>query len=164
MPWVETNLVLRELGGDRKQYRHYVEAGKGERLISPFERAIAGMVLGTEEFAKRIGKMVKGREDHGDQPALKALRRACLADPDTVEELVERLFSDSGRARRKRLQLLALRKFSMLRPSEIARRHDRRPSAVTMAVNVLEAEAKRDPGLRARLGRLERAVEQENEK
>ena len=117
VPWIETDLVLRELGGSSEQYRRYVEAGKGERLISPFERAIAGMVLGTEEFVRHIGRIVKAKEDHGDQPALRALRRECTADPHTVEELVERLFSDSGRARRRRLQLFALRKYSKLRPN-----------------------------------------------
>ena len=155
---------MRELGGSSEQYRRYVEAGKGERLISPFERAIAGMVLGTEEFVRRIGRIVKAKEDHGDQPALRALRRECTADPHTVEELVERLFSDSGRARRRRLPLFALRKYSKLRPTEIARRYERRPSAVTMAVKELETDAEHDPDFRARLDRLDKMIRHENEK
>jgi hypothetical protein len=32
----------------------YVESGKGEKLISPFEQAVAGLVLGGEEFVARI--------------------------------------------------------------------------------------------------------------
>jgi len=158
VPWIKTDLVLGELGGGRDKYRRYVEAGKRERLIDPFDRAVAGLALGDEEFVKRIARIVKGMEDHGDQPALRALRRECMADPHKVEELVETLFSDSGPARRGRLQLYALRKYSKLRPTEIARRHERRPAAVTMAVKALDMEAERDPDFRARLARLEKSI------
>ena len=67
--YVDTKTVLAEFGGDPGRYRQYVESGKGEKQISPFERAVASLVLGGESFvahvrrrASRMGAdLLKGR-------------------------------------------------------------------------------------------------------
>jgi hypothetical protein len=155
---VETRTILAEFGGDGRKYRAYVEAGKGEKTVSPFERAVAGLALGGEEFANRIRRMVAGRRDTGEQPSLRALRRESMAEPERVEEAVNRVFPEAGPARLRRLRIYALRRYSRLRPVEIARRHARRPSAVTEATRDLEAEAARKPDFRDRLAALAREL------
>ncbi len=150
MPWVQTRLVMAGFGGDRQKYRAYVEAGKGEKQISPFTRAVAGLVLGGEDFVARIRKMVQAREANEDEPALTQLRRLAWADPEQVEQAVERVFGNQiGPARKRRLLLYAQRKHSRLRSAEIARRYGRTRAAVTMAAKALAAEAKENRDLAA---------------
>lgn len=107
--WVETRVVLERFSGDQDKYKHYVEAGKGEKLISPFERATAGLVLGSEEFVTPVRKIVKSTPDGEEQPSRRALLRNERIDPVRVEEAVFILFADSGAARRGRLLLYAQR-------------------------------------------------------
>ncbi len=144
-PWVETEVVLGGFGADPGRYRAYVEAGRGERQVSPFERAVAGLVLGGEELVTRARKRMLGRANTGHQPSLSALRREGRVAPAVIEEAVNRLFSDVGAARKRRLLLLAQRLHSQLRPSEIARRYHRTAGAVTRELQVLTAEAEKNP-------------------
>ncbi|MBI3097151.1 MAG: transposase, partial [Planctomycetes bacterium] len=152
--WVETRSVLGEFGGDRGKYRAYVEAGKGERPVSPFERAVAGLALGGEAFVRRVRALLKGRVDPGHEPSLAQIRRLGRASPEKVEAAVNRIFAEVGSRRRKRLCLYALRLHSPLRPSEIARRHGRTPAAVSLAVRDLEAEARENRSLASGLRTL----------
>ena len=157
-PWVETRLVLAGCRGDRRQYQAYVEAGKGEKQISPFERAVAGLALGGEEFLARLLKRVQGRKTSVDEPSLARLQRLGRADPALVEEAVEQVFALERPVRQQRLLLFAQRLHSRLRPSEIARRYDRTPAAVTLAVRALSAEAKENRELAAGLASLADAL------
>ena len=50
-----------------------VESGKGEKPISPFERAFAGLVLGGEAFVQKIRALVEDRKQDAEQPAIGAL-------------------------------------------------------------------------------------------
>ena len=59
--WVCTVRVLGHFAG-RNDYQGYVESGRDETPISPFERARAGLVLGSEAFLKRIRDMTKAME------------------------------------------------------------------------------------------------------
>jgi len=136
--WVSTERTLGHFGGDRRRYRAFVEAGKGEKPVSPFERAVAGLVLGGEDLVDRVRGLVRRIEDGRDQPSLSALRWSALPDPEQVEALVESIFASELPRRKKRLMLYALRKHTALRPSEIARRHLRSPAAVTLAVRDLD--------------------------
>ena len=156
VPWVDTRLILSGFGGDRRKYRAYVEAGKGERQISPFTRAIAGLVLGGEEYAAQIRKSLQGREvTPEDEPSLARLRRSGGAQPEVVERAVEQVFGNEvGSARKGRLLLYAQRQHSRMRPAEIARRYGRTRAAVTMAAKALDAEAQQDEELRASLASL----------
>ncbi len=157
--WVDTGALLAEFDGDRDAYRAYVEAGKGEKAVSPFERAVAGLVLGGEEFVKRVLARVAGRRSDVPESGLRALHRQARPSAEQVDEVVERLFADVGPARRRRLAMYAERLYSRLRPSEIARRHERSPAAVTLAVRDLEREAACDAGFAARLEKLRGELE-----
>lgn len=152
-PWVETRAILGESGGDRAIYRAYVEAGKGEKQVSPFERAVARLVLGSEEFLAWVRRRVKGRADTPDEPSLRDLRRTERALPERVERAVEEAFAEEGPARKRRLLLYAQRLYSRLRPAEIARRYGRTRGAVTLAAQQLGAEARRNAPLAAGLRR-----------
>ncbi len=159
VPWVETRTILDGFGGDREAYRAYVEAGKGEKQVSPFERAVAGLVLGGEAFVARARDWLKRRRHTGDQPSLAALRRSGRADPKRVEKAVLEVFAEERPARKRRLLLCAQRLYSSLRPAEIARRYQRTPAAVTLAVRDLAEEARRNHRLAAGLASLARSLE-----
>jgi REP element-mobilizing transposase RayT len=148
VPWVQTRLVLAGFDGDQRKYRAYVEAGKGEKQISPFTRAVAGLALGGETFLARVRKLVQDQAASEDEPALAQLRRSALADPKEVERAVEQVFGNQvGAARQQRLLLYAQRQHSRLRSAEIARRYGRTRAAVTMAAKVVGAEAEKDQAL-----------------
>jgi REP element-mobilizing transposase RayT len=158
--WVSTERTLAEFGGDRKAYRAFVEAGRGERAVSPFERAVAGLVLGGEGLVRRVRDLLAGLDDDA-RLRLRALRRQGNATPEGVEAAVERLFADGLPRRRRTLRLYALRKHSSLRPVDVARRCGRSPAAVSLAVKRIDAEARSDPELARRLRALGEAVEAE---
>jgi hypothetical protein len=173
--WVSTERTLAHFGGSRsrqrqarqrqarqqqaqRRYRAFVEAGRGERPVNPFERAFAGLVLGGEAFVERIRGLAAGRPDTGTQPALSALKRLSKAEAEDVERLVSEHFAHAVPQRRRRLMLYALRKHSQLRPTEIARRYGRTPAAVSVAVRDLDREAAADADLAQRLARLADAI------
>ena len=70
----------------------------------------------------------------------------------------EEVFSGELPRRRRRLLLYALRKFSSLRPAQIARRHSRSPAAVTLAVRDLDAEAEYNEELAWGIGRVKKGL------
>ncbi len=156
--WVETKAVLGEFGGDRRRYRAYVEAGKGEKPVSPFERAVAGLALGSEEFLGRVRKWASSLRRTGEQPTLRALEREGRMRPDRVEAEVEAVFPEAGRVRKRRLMMYALRVHSGRGPVEIGRRYGLTHTAARLAVRDLQAEAARDPELASRLAKLGKRV------
>jgi hypothetical protein len=137
-----------------------VEAGKDEKQVSPFERAVAGLVLGGEDFVAMVRDRVKDRQLNQDEPSLMALRRTGRATADRVEKAVEQVFADEKPARRRRLLLYAQRLHSDLRPAEIARRYDRTRAAVTMATKQLFSEAQQNRELAAGLTALAAVLEE----
>lgn len=147
MGWVETQRVLDHVGRDAQRYRAYVEAGKGEKPVSPLERAVAGLVLGGDQFVARVRRLLAGRSDSVEVPSLKRLRRTARARIEKVEAALEDVFPDVSARRRNRLLLYAPRRYSLLRPIEIARLRSRTPAAVTVATTAVEAEAVRHLGL-----------------
>lgn len=68
VPWIDTGPVLANFHDDRRAYRTHVEAGRGEAPVSPFERATAGLVLGSERFVRRIRALVRRRRDPHSPP------------------------------------------------------------------------------------------------
>ena len=152
--WVVTEQILAEFQGDPQSYRAYVEAGKGEKQVSPFERATAGLVLGGESFVRKVRTMLQDREESPEQPALKELRRSGKPSMEALEAAVEELFGHETKRRRGRLKLYALRQYSGLGATAIAERYSRRHSAVAMAVKAIEAEASKSPALASRLAQL----------
>lgn len=160
--WVETERVLIEFAGNRRRYREYVEAGEGAKPVSPFERATAGLILGAEEFVRRIRGLMKGLPQGADQPAWKDLRRRERPAPERIEAAVDELFHDEPGRRRGRLRLFALRRYSGLSTTQIARRYGRTPAAVPVAVKAIESEAKTSRGLARRLAELAAILNAEN--
>ncbi|MFH2006035.1 MAG: transposase [bacterium] len=152
--WVETATVLGMVGGRRKGYRKYVEAGRGEQPVSPFERAVAGVALGAEGFVARIRELVGAEPADGERPSLRELRRLGMARPEAIESAVEEVFKGEGERRKQVLRMYALRTYSGLRPSEVARRCGKGPSAVSMVRRRVEELASRDADLARRLREL----------
>ena len=119
----------------RVEYRDYVESAKDQAPISPWERAKAGLVLGSESFIAWVKEQVKSRPLTGEEPSLRRLRREGPAPAEKVEEQVRKEFGDPrvpGQAR----QILAalLVEQSGMRPSEVARRLCVSPAAITKSV------------------------------
>ncbi len=161
VPWIETAQVLGEFGGDRKEYRAFIEAGKGQKPVNPFERAVAGLILGGEAFVARVREMAAGKPDRGEQPALKVLAKSGLATPERIEQAVADVFAEEGPARRRSLLLYAQRAHSGLRPTEIARRYGRTHAAVAMASKRMLAEARTNRSLAEGMARLEERIASE---
>ena len=80
VPWVSTGRILDEFGGDRNGYRRYVESGKGEKAISPFERAVAGLVLGSAAFVSKVKERLVERSSS----PLRANPSGCDDSDETV--------------------------------------------------------------------------------
>jgi len=152
--WVTTERVLGEWDGDRASYRRYVEEGEGAKPVSPFDRATARLALGGEAFVARIRKLLDKRPDHPEIPALRALRKTARPAPERVEEAVEEVFGGEPERRRGRLRLYALRKYSALGTSAIARRYGRTPASVPVAVKCIEIRAADSRTLSAKLRQL----------
>ncbi len=156
--WVDTSAVMSRFDDDPAAYRAHVEDGRGERPVSPFDRAVAGLALGSAAFVARVTRIVDGRPDNPDEPMLRGLRRQSMAEPELVERALADIFGDEPPARRGRLRLYTLRRHSRLRPSEVARHCGRSPSAVTRATQAIEAEALENERLAGQLAELARRL------
>jgi hypothetical protein len=71
--------VLSEYGRDERQarraYRRFMEEGLRRKLDNPVSRAAHGLVLGSDEFVKRVRRMLAGRRGEEEVPGLAGLRR-----------------------------------------------------------------------------------------
>jgi hypothetical protein len=126
-----------------------VESGKGERPVDPFERAVAGLVLGGERYVEKIRAMLRSEEDTAERPSLRRLKAQEVSSVEEVEAAVAEIARNELPRRRRRLLLYALRVFSALPVGAIAKRNGRSPAAVTLAVRDLKAGAPRDSDLAA---------------
>jgi len=152
--WVTTERVLAELEADRAAYRQYVEEGRDETPVSPFERATAALALGGEAFVERIRKLLARRPDAQEMPSLRALRKTARPSPETVEGAVERAFPGEPERAKGRLRLYALRTYCSLGTNAIARRYGRTPAAVPVAVKTIARRAAKNRTLSAKLRKL----------
>jgi putative transposase len=88
--WLDCRTVLEEFGKDeakaRRAYRAFMAEGLGRKLDNPVTKAAHGLVLGSDEFVRRVRRMLSGREARGDVPAVGRLRRG-----RDLEMLAERL-------------------------------------------------------------------------
>ncbi len=78
LDWVTYRRVLREFGRDaataRRRYRRYVLAGLDQKLDSPWDRAMHGLVQGSEKFVSKVQALVADRAADASLPQLKQLR------------------------------------------------------------------------------------------
>ncbi|MGA2140091.1 MAG: transposase [Verrucomicrobiia bacterium] len=78
--WLSTRPVLSMLGGPARersqQYREYVELAVREGLPeSPWDRLEAGVLLGSQEFVRRVKRFLKGNQR--EQPSARKLQPRC---------------------------------------------------------------------------------------
>jgi REP element-mobilizing transposase RayT len=78
LDWITYEDVLREFSRDalsaRRAYGRFVAAGLRERLKSPFARARAGLLVGSETFVARVRKLLDDKPDSPELPQLRKLR------------------------------------------------------------------------------------------
>jgi putative transposase len=77
--WVDCRTVLEEFGKDegraRRAYREFMAEGLGRKLDNPVSKAAHGLVLGSDEFVRRVRGMLSGRGARAEVPSLGRLRR-----------------------------------------------------------------------------------------
>ncbi len=79
VPWVTYECVLRDFGpGDeaarRRRYVQYVEVVPEEPIVSPFAAAVEGLIVGSENFVRRIKGLLSDRTPDRAMPTLDRLR------------------------------------------------------------------------------------------
>ena len=90
VPWVAMEKTMEAFNGDRGLYREWIESGKGEKAISPFERAAAGLVLGSQALVDRVKGILAGRPITSGEPSLRCLGSACdWPLPELIENQTE---------------------------------------------------------------------------
>jgi REP element-mobilizing transposase RayT len=139
VPWVSTDQILSHFGSS-DDYQRYVEAGKRERQSGLFTRSVANLVLGDQEFVRRIRALAKRRLPHPEVPAHRALLRA--SNQISIEEMaarVEAAFSDLTACQRRRVLVWMLSKCKWLKACEIARLVGLRPNSVSVAIRSVES-------------------------
>lgn len=77
--WVSTDRVLAEFGsnpvGARRAYGRFVKAGVDTPPVSPFAKAVGGLLVGSEAFVARMRRMLADRPDDAGLPQLRRLQR-----------------------------------------------------------------------------------------
>jgi len=78
LAWVTCDAVLGEFacdaGAARRAYGRFVASGVTKRPKSPFARAVGGLLVGSDAFAARIGKLLADRPHDPELPVLRQLR------------------------------------------------------------------------------------------
>ena len=142
--WVTTARLLSHFACPN-DYRQYVESGRDETPISPFERARVGLVLGSEAFVKRIREMSKTMQKARGVSGPRALRRTePVPTRELVEAVVNQEFPELPGYRRLPLTGYLLGRLTLLKANEIAELLQRGPTAVTMARRRLETRLAQD--------------------
>src|SRR5206468_3042229 len=72
--WVDTAKTLRYFSNPR-DYRTFVESAIGAQCVSPFDRAKAGVLLGSDAFVRQMQNLLKGSSHKKATDTLLALRR-----------------------------------------------------------------------------------------
>ena len=153
MDWVSTERTLRFFK-ERGDYRKFVESGKNEEPISPFERAVAGLVLGSEEFVQRVRSLVLSRETGSESEVLglrelRRLGKACSLE--NIREAVSETFSQSTECQKERMLIYILRQTTWMKVVEIARLTGKSPGAVTHTVKSINNRLAKVPDLKRAL-------------
>jgi len=137
-----------------KKYKKHLAAGRGvsERIIE--DNTIAGMILGSREFAASIFdkydfkiEKAKLESPHPDEVINKIT--------DEFQTTRDRIFENSMKSNAARKAAIVLiRKTTGLKLTEVAGMFDLHHTAVSKVINRLDAEMDRDPVLKARMTSL----------
>jgi hypothetical protein len=159
--WVCTNRILAHFGSP-EDYRAYVESGRDEKPLSPFERATAGLVLGSPAFVERIRALEKGLRPVRDLTGRRALRQSGdLASYELLAASVEKHFAKLSECRRRQILAFVLYRLTWLKTTQIADLLERSPAAISMARHRVELRIEDDPALATALRLLEQEVQGE---
>jgi putative transposase len=79
--WVKYDEVLGQVGGSRSRYRQFIEEGIERGYDTPWENLKAQMVLGREEFVRKLKGKTNGKPSPREQPSMKVLE---AVSPDEV--------------------------------------------------------------------------------
>ena len=152
----------RDLSTARRAYGRFVRAGVDEPPPSPFGKAIAGLLLGSEKFVRRIQRLIDARPADAELPETKLLRSR-----PSLERILEAVADHfgymtppwtAGRRRddasRAAAASLARRRFGY--PAKAAALGYRDASGVSHAIKRIEAGT---DDLRRALARLERSLD-----
>lgn len=78
LAWVTYHAVLGEFacdaGAARRAYGRFVASGVAKRPKSPFARAVGGLLVGSDTFVARIGRLLADRPHDPELPELRQLR------------------------------------------------------------------------------------------
>ena len=85
--WVNYDEVLGQVGGSRSRYRHFIEEGIEGGYDTPWEKLKGQVVLGREEFVRKLKGKTGGKASSREQPSMKVLE---AVGPDEVLRKVSR--------------------------------------------------------------------------
>ena len=149
--WLESS-AGRTTAAARRQYRRDMESAFGEVIASPFKELRGGLVLGGETLWKKA-QAVLGRGARHDADALRWLKRRGM------EQARRRVAELSSGEEDQRVQLWMRVALGSERMSDLARELGYSDgSGVLRVVQRLEARAKEDQDLAAKLFRLREAI------
>ncbi|MHC5037393.1 MAG: transposase [Planctomycetota bacterium] len=164
--WIQTSRVLRELEvgtlskkAASARFRKYTEEAKGREVFNPFDRAVAGLALGSEAFVGWMKERLGERKVNEDEPSLRQIRFQGLFPVSLIENLVRKEWGEprkKGVARR--VLMFCLSKYSELRPAAVARELGVTRSAVSRSVSEVLARSDKDKDFRASVNRFVRSL------
>ncbi len=85
--WVNYDEVLGQVGGSRSRYRQFIEEGLESGYDTPWEKLKGQVILGREEFVRKLKGKTNGKASSREQPSMKILE---AVSPDEVLKKVSR--------------------------------------------------------------------------
>ena len=85
--WVNYDEVLGQVGGSRSRYRQFIDEGIEKGYDTPWENLKGQVVLGREEFVRKLKGKTNGKASSREQPSMKVLE---AVSPDEVLKKVSR--------------------------------------------------------------------------
>jgi REP element-mobilizing transposase RayT len=85
--WVKYDEVLGQVGGSRSRYREFIDEGIEKGYDTPWENLKGQVVLGREEFVRKLKGKTNGKASSREQPSMKVLE---AVSPDEVLKKVSR--------------------------------------------------------------------------
>ncbi|HEY2932881.1 MAG TPA: transposase, partial [Acidobacteriota bacterium] len=157
--WVSTGRVLRHFSGS-EAYRSFVDAAEQETAAAPFERATAGLILGSEAYVDKVRQMIVMAADNPDIPTIRKLRfLPSPFSPSEIRTAVDIVFRTYSATQRMRMLIYALRRHTRLTGKSISEITGKRQSTVSQAVKELEERILSSPEFAADIDRLEAALQ-----